>query len=230
MAAPRMRELLAGSGVDVVSAGIPGWNSIEEEQFLLEYGGKIAPDLLALVFVENDNEPVDPFQRARRPATSFGESLYRAMLLHSRAFEWAAYVWQSRIAGPDPAEVADANKWMALVGSQGTPYSDGDAGWKASREALLRMRDFMKARGGELVVFVFDLGTIDEGAAMYRRMDELGREDGIRVVRTRPFFAGYDPTSLMNAPGADPHPNAEGQQLLAGGIVRSLRELGLLPR
>jgi hypothetical protein len=230
MAASRMRTELAGQPVDVVSAGIPGWNTLEEEQFLLEYADRITPDIVALVYVQNDNEPVDPFQRARRPSRSFSESLHRALLLHSRAFEWAAYVYRSRIAGPDPDDVANADKWMALVGAQGAPYSDGDAGWKASRDALLRVRDGMGERGGDLVVFVFDMGTIAEDAPMYRRLDELVRSEGLRVVRTRPFFADHNPESLMNAPGTDAHPNAEGQRLLADGIVAALREQGLLTR
>lgn len=229
MVGSRLRAMLPSNRVDVVSAGIPGWNTLEQEQFFLEYGERIAPDLVALVYVANDNEPIDPFQRARHPARSLSESIYRGLLLGSRAFEWAAYVWRSRIAGPDAGSVEDASKWQELVAAQGEPFSDEDEGWQASRAALLRLRDAMRARGGDLVVFVFDLGTIDEDAPMYRRLAELTRSDALRVVPTRPFFEGHDPESLMVAPGTDPHPNAEGHRLLAEGIAGALMDLQLLP-
>jgi|GEM_PF-2436218 len=226
-----LRNNLAGSpDLDVASAGIPGWNTLSEEQFLARTQAVVEPDLVVLLYVENDNEPIDPLARARQASRGFGDGLYRALLLNSRAFEWAAYVYRSRIAGADPAVGEQAARWDALVATQGPAFAPQDPGWIASRDAMMRMSRALAQRGARLVVFLFDLGTIAPDAAVRARLREFGQESGVAIFDTRPFFGGRDPSSLMNAPLVDPHPNAVGHQLLGQGIARTLGQQELLRR
>ncbi|MBI5503775.1 MAG: hypothetical protein HY899_03165 [Deltaproteobacteria bacterium] len=225
-----LRTRLAGPRVDVVSAGIPGWNTLSEEQFLDKTAKLIEPDLVVLLYVENDNEPNDPFVRARQDPHGLGDALYRALLVRSRTFEWAAYVYRSRIAGADPAVGQQAARWGDLVAAQGPSFAPHDPGWIASSGALTRMAQALAQRRARLVVFLFDLGTIAPTAQIHARLAEFERSSGVAVFETRSFFGGRVPAALMNAPLVDPHPNAIGHQLLGEGIARTLQERGLLPR
>lgn len=224
-----LRAELVRPDVDVVSAGIPGWNTLSEEQFLAKTQPVIEPDLVALLYVENDNEPIDPLQRTRQAPQGFGDRLYRTLLLSSRAFEWAAYAYRSRIAGADPAAARQMARWSGLVAAQGQPFAPQDSGWIASRDAMKRMASALEKRGARLVVFLFDLGTLAHDAQIRARLREFERDSGVAVFETRPFFGGRAAGTLMNAPLVDPHPNAIGHELLGKGIARTLQQRGLLP-
>lgn len=224
-----LRREIGSDDVDVVSAGVPGWNTLSEEQFLAKHQAAIDPDVVVLLYVENDNEPFDPFERARHAPRGLSEKVYRTLLLHSRAFEWAAYVYRSRIAGSDPGVAAQARQWSDLVASQGPPFSPDDRGWIASRDAMLRMSQSLQRRGARMVVFLFDLGTVARDAPVRVRLGEFARQSGVPLFETRPFFAGHAPGELMIAPIVDPHPNALGHELLGKGIARTLRQQRLLP-
>jgi lysophospholipase L1-like esterase len=229
MVAEVLRKRIGDANVDVVSAGIPGWRTIDEEQFLLEHIDHLAPDLVTLVYVENDNEPYDPFQRERKPPETAGEAIYRYLLVHSRAFEWAVYVYRSRVAGPAQGVLDEVARWNALVAAQGPPFAPNDPGWIASRDALVRMQRVLGERGARLVVFLYDLGSIPAEAPIRQRLAEVAAMGGIRIVDTRPFFAGHPRETLVNSPD-DPHPNELGHELLGSGMARTLVESGYLSR
>jgi lysophospholipase L1-like esterase len=229
MVAEVLRDRLGNANLDVVSAGIPGWRTIDQEQFLLEHLDRLAPDLVTLVYVENDNEPYDPFQREKKPPERTGEAIYRYLLVHSRAFEWAIYVYRSRIAGPAQGVLDEVDRWNALVAAQGPAFAPNDPGWIASRDALVRMQRVLAEKGARLVVFLYDLGTIASDAPIRDRLAEVAASDGIRIVETRPFFAGHPRETLVNSLD-DPHPNKLGHELLGAGMARTLVELGYLER
>jgi len=225
-----VRNELSAPDLDLLSAGVPGWNTLSEEQFLAKNQSVIDPDLVLLLYVENDNEPNDPLQRTRHTPRGFGDELYRTLLLNSRAFEWAAYVYRSRIAGADAGVASEVKQWSDLVAAQGPAFAPDDPGWIASREAMMRMTRALEQRGARLAIFLFDLGTIEPDAPIRARLKEFAQRSGVPVFETRPFFLGHTPGSLMIAPLIDPHPNALGHELLGKGIARTLREQKLLAR
>jgi len=226
----RLRRLLAPEGVDVVTAAVAGWNTVMEDRFLETNVARLDPDLVLVLYVVNDNELVDPFSRARRPPTGWASRAYRALLLHSELFEWGAFLYQAKIAGPDPEDTRRFLAWVALQKSAGTPFSTEDRGWIASRAALERMTGLTRSRGADLVVFLQNQenGPLEHKALA--RLHEFGDLNDVRVFDTWDFFAGYPPLRLMNDGLRDPHPNAQGHELLANGIARTLRAAGLFGR
>jgi lysophospholipase L1-like esterase len=223
MVAEVLRRELGGARVDVVSAGIPGWRTIDQEQFLLEHIDRIAPDLVLILYVENDNEPYDPFQAELKPPERLGEAIYRELLVHSRAFEWAMYVYRSRIAGPAQSVLDEAARWSKVVEAQGPPFAPTDPGWIASRDALVRIDRLLRERGARLAVFLYDLGTIPLDAPIRDRLEEVAQSDGLRIFETRAFFSGHSLRDLVNS-ADDPHPNGLGHELLGRGVARTLVE------
>src|SRR2546425_6635234 len=47
----RLRALLTPEGIEVVAAGVQGWNTVEEDRFLALHIGELVPDLVVLLYV-----------------------------------------------------------------------------------------------------------------------------------------------------------------------------------
>src|SRR5262249_4021064 len=156
--AARLRAVLAGEGVDVVAAGVGGWNTVEEEHFLARNIDRLEPDLGLLLYVTNDAEPIPPHRRQRQPATRLSTWPHRTPVLRSRLFEWGAYAYATRVAGVNWAALRD----MAQRGRErvvAAPFTAEDAGWTESLAALGRMRAATRAHGARLVVFLYNMGN-----------------------------------------------------------------------
>jgi len=223
----RLRALLGDDRTDVVAAGVGGWNTVEEERFLAANIERLEPDLVVLLYVTNDNEPIEPWRRGEQPPESRGVALYRALVLHSCLFEWAAFTY-TRLQGVDWAGLRVVHRWNEKRRAAGPPFSPTEPGWLESRAALGRLLVLTRAHGARLAIFLYNLDDWPPAPAARERLEEFGRETGVPVFDTRPFFAGSSPWTLVNAPIVDPHPNGEGHALLAAGIARTLRAGGLL--
>jgi lysophospholipase L1-like esterase len=228
--ASRLRRLLGGAGVDVVAAGVGGWNTVEEERFLAHNVARLAPDLVVLLDVTNDNEPIPPYRRERQPPETRWEALYRDLVLRSRLFEWGAFVYRSRLAPMDWRPLRQMAQWQReREQARQLPFTAEDPGWLESRAALRRMAETARAHGASLAVLLYNLGELMPGPTALERLRELGREIGVPVFDTAPFFAGRPPATLVNHALRDPHPNAEGHALLAAGMARTLEAEAMLP-
>ena len=223
----RLRALLADGRTEVVTAGVGGWNTVEEERFLATNFERIEPDLVVLLYVTNDNEPVEPWRRAAQPPASRWVALYRALVLRSRLFEWAAFTY-TRLQGVDWAGLRVVYNWNQELRAAGPPFSPTEPGWLESRAALGRILALVRAHGARLAIFLYNLEDWPPAPAARERLEEFSRETGVPFFDTKPFFAGPAPATLVNAPIVDPHPNAMGHALLATGIARTLRAEGLL--
>ena len=220
--------LLRGSlvGVDVVTAAVPGWNTIEQDLFLSEHDAALDADVTALLYVLNDNEPINPFVRARKAPPSWRGAAYRSAILHSRLFEWVAFAYQRAVVGPNMERLADYVHWKELVAEQGEPFAKQDPGWLASLAALERIAARIADRDARFIIFMYGLGWFPEGQAAWQRLREFSEATGVQVVDARPFLHGPKADSLMVAPGIDPHPNAAGHAMLARHVRRALVSRG----
>jgi len=223
----RLRDLLAAQGVEVMAAGVSGWNTLEEKRFLEKNIAALDPDLVVLMYVSNDNEPVDAIRRIVARDLTAEDRVIQALMRESRVFEWAAFTWRKAV-GPDAMAMRGLREWIANVKAAGEAFAPTDPGWNASRAALLAMRDLLAARKAKLAIFLYDLGTPADAKAL-PALQAFGREAGVSVFDTRGFFAGHPVQSIVNDPLVDPHPNAHGHALLAAGIAQALAEQGLLP-
>jgi lysophospholipase L1-like esterase len=227
----RLRTMLAPDGIEVVAAAVGGWNTVAEERFLTRHVTHLQPDLVLLLYVINDNELGEAFAAEKKPSTGLSTKVYRSLVLHSELFEWAAFVYQSRLAPPDWAALQRLSAWQQRQreATGGAPFSPRDAGWLESRAALQRSLDLLRAHDAGLVIFLQNQlnGRVEREALA--RLLEFGAEKRVPVFDTWPFFAPYPPVSLMNDGMRDLHPNAKGHEVLAEGVARTLRANGLLP-
>jgi lysophospholipase L1-like esterase len=227
----QLRTLLAPEHVDVVAAGVAGWNTAAEERFLAHHLDALEPDLVVLLYVINDNEVSEPFGREREPPSTWRTRIYRTLVLHSQLFEWAAFTYEARVARPDAEGLSRMAAWWQRQkeATGGAPFTAGDRGWIESRDALGRILQHVRARGARLVLFMQNqLNRRIEQQAL-ARLREFGAEHDVPVFDTWPFFGAHPPVSLMNDGFRDPHPNSRGHQVLAEGMARTLRAEGLVP-
>jgi hypothetical protein len=226
----RLRAALAPAGVDdVVIAGVPGWNTVQEERFLTRWADELEPDLVIVMYVENDYERLSPWESEMQPAAGWRTSLYRTLVLRSRLFEWSAWTWHRYRPSVDRAVLDRMAAWGREETAAGLPFSPSHAGWLDSRAALARMLAFTRARGARLAVFVWHLRDTSNALGALTRLRELGAETGLLVFDTASFFAGRPWGKLVHSI-VDPHPNAAGHTLAAEGVARILVGEGLVPK
>jgi lysophospholipase L1-like esterase len=221
----RLRALLAGRPIDVVAAGVGGWNTVAEARFLAQHVDRLDPDLVALLYVVNDPEPTEAFDQSQRRSGWFA-AVYRTLVLHSQLFEWMAHVYRTRISPPNASSTA-RYFWFREKGV--LAFAPTEPGWLASRAALTRMHELLAARGARLVVFLNNEWNGKIERAALERLREFGAETGVPVFDTFPAYAGHTLASYTNDAFRDPHQNATGYALLAAQMLRDIDAGGLLP-
>ena len=221
----RLGPLLAGSvgrPVEVIAAAVAGWNTVAERNWLRAEGLALAPDAVLVVYVTNDNAVALPWAPAPAPAVT---RALRWLTDHSRLAELAAYAYRRRF----PAE-PDAGKWRVLRdmklardrrAAEPHVFEADDPGWLASRQALEDIAAMSRAAHAVFAVVLFNLGGPD-APAVTARLAELSGATGVPWADSLPWFAGRDPTTLLNS---SLHPNAEAHDVLASGMARTLAPL-----
>jgi len=223
----RLRALLGSPTVDLVTGAAAGWNTVEEEHFLAANIDALAPDLVVLLYVTNDNDVVPPYRRERQPPVGWPSRLYRTLVFRSRLFEWGAYVYTARFASVDWETLREMAQWRREKGPAPLPFTSDDAGWQESLAALGRIERACAAHGARFVIFLWNVGNLFPAPTVLEGLKTFGEQHGVPVFDTWPFFRGQDLSALLNS-SDDPHPNARGHALLAEGIARTLREQHLV--
>jgi hypothetical protein len=221
----RLRRLLAPRGVDLVTGAVSGWNTVFEEMFVATNLPRLAPDVVVLVYVMNDDEPIMPFDRERQPPASLGEETYRWLLVHSRLFEWGVFVYRRHY--PDLENLARMTRRKQARERAGVPFARINWGWLASRAALTQIARAARTAGAPFLVVFFRYGPGDLPDRVWRRLTEFSAASGVPLVDTAPWFADRPAPSFFVRP-LNPHPSAEAHDRLARGILAALDEQGLL--
>jgi lysophospholipase L1-like esterase len=215
---PRQLEALLagmlGRPVRTINTGVGGYNSVQELGVARRHVGRLRPDLLLLLYVANDVDPVqgdfDPAAQLSLAGRSPPEVIQR-LVWNSWAWRLARHAWTYRGAGPERALVP------------GTP------GWRASVAAIAGLGDLAQAAGVPLVVVFNRYATGPGTDRLYGELGAAAERHGFRLVDSAPWFAGRPLSGLLNSV-VDSHPNALGQRLLAEGMAGVLVTLPLSGR
>ena len=184
---------------ETVNAGVSGYNTVQEFEFLKSAAPLIKPDIVTLLFVENDVEPVIALPRGTR-------SLWQGPLFwlaRSRAFRFA-YIMVP-----------------AYFGAQTPPPSDG-AAWLASMSALAGIYDYCHARDIPFAAFLYRQRPTPLTDRIWEDISGVASARGFLAQDTAPWFKDVDLLEVVNS-RVDVHPNAKGHQILADGITAALR-------
>jgi len=201
----RIEVALAGSGprFETVNTGVNGYNTVQQFEFLKIAAPSIEPDIVTLLFVENDVEPVIALPGGSR-------SLWQGPLFwlaRSRAFRFA-YIMVPAYLGP------------------GTPPPSAGHAWQASMSALAGIHAYCRARDIPFAAFVYRQRPTPLTDRIWKDISDVANERGFQAHDTAPWFQDVDLLDVVNS-RVDVHPNAKGHQILADGITKALRRAGL---
>ncbi len=209
----RLEARLAGPGggpVDVVNTGVGGYNTEQEAAFLARHVDALEPDLVTLLYVDNDVEINEGRYDPRAAASPWGKDpVYAIRLVLSRSWvfrlaEHAARYRRAAPAAPDRAA----------------------PGWQRSMTALSDIATRLRKRDVPFIVFLYGMGRDARTDALHEDLEARSRSEAFAYTDLRGAFAGRERRRLMNSV-VDAHPNAAGHAVLAEAMAAELVRLGL---
>jgi len=213
-------EARLGRAVETINSGVPGYNTTIEAAFLARHGPELRPDLVVLVYVENDIEVARPLPRdfGRRPRLledplGLAEYFMRKLWLYRLAYH----------LGP-------------LIVPSGKPReSDRSEAEQASLDSLSDAAAWCRGRGIPFSVFLYRPVPLPLTDRLRGELETVATRDGWLFVDMLPWFAGHPLRTVINS-FVDIHPNARGHEIIARGMAQALvdsavvRPPGVAPR
>lgn len=201
--------------VEVLNASVSGYGSVEEADYFLSEGLALAPDVVLIYQVENDNVIATPAHGA--VATWIKDRIvYRSYLVNATVQALRTLRWklQARAGGGDAAAYAAIQrKWPEIPGSA------------ESLAALRRIGEAARAHGIAVVLASHpsnaDDPTLD--ASRNRALAALADETQMRFVDASAGLRAHRDEDLAVSP-TDRHPNGRGHELIAAALLPALRD------
>lgn len=208
---------------EVLAAAVPGWNTVAERKYLFAEGFAFDPDVVALVYVSNDNEVSLPWGPG--PPLPLHMQTWQWLADHSRLVEAASFVYRRH-----RPRSADSETWQMLRAMKQArdrrseephAFEPEDPGWLASRDALADIAAATRARGVAFVIILYNLGGPD-APTILSRLREFSASSGVPVLDSAPWFASRPAAQWLNA---SLHPDRDGHAVFAEGLARALEAL-----
>lgn len=224
---------------EIINAGIPGYTTYQELEFLKIYGIDMKPDLVILGFVFNDlyykylHKPTDPKLLGIEPTThlyrfnpyTFPGVLFARGYLAHEVVHKSEVIWKRIV--PRPIFPFERKQDFYLAWKS--------YGWIHTRKLIGEMQAVLKQRGISLVVLVFPVS--DQVNDRYRKLDEayvLYPQGEIRKICDDYAIPRLDLTESIYRDGGITlfqdylHLNAKGNDLVTDELEKYLVEkLGL---
>jgi lysophospholipase L1-like esterase len=208
-----LREQLA-CPLEVVNAGVSGYNTTKELDYFANEGQLVEPDVVLVYHVENDKDITHPM-RGRSVAFLKDWIGYRSYVVNATLYAYRMLRWrlQAQAAGGDRALYEEQQRlWGTLPGAQ------------ESLDGLHRIGALARDKGMR-VVLASHPNNLDASvdAERNRLLREVAERGGMRFVDSAPAFQGHPPDDLAVS-ATDRHPNALGHQLIASQLLPAVRD------
>ncbi len=244
------RRIQAGGSVEVLNAGVPGYNLMQEARFIATRSAGVAADAIVLGFVENDLYNLDgsdlvaaqdgtlrPRPGAFQPATTVNPfaALSGPLLwlqLHSAAVRAASFLGielRLRVRGD-----AELTEWAARTEAadelparllRGDEDAETAPRWAAAARALAAAGHAAQVQHATPLLLLFPRPEQLYSARLrqgFARIAAIAEREGFRVVDPSPRLAAEpDRIGLYLFP-RDHHPSGRGYALIADEVARAL--------
>ncbi len=214
----QLERLLRDDGwpVDVINAGVPGYNTVQQARYLALDALALEPDLVVLGFVMNDGEPQNSVP-------------VHPSLAYSNVRLWGFELAKgplNRLLGASEEEPLFAPRLCA----PGYPYYEsfrpGASKGPVALAALARIAALCRANGVDFVCFVLPDFTDRfapgyDAMAIHRLVRETCADADALCHDLLPAFLGRDHRALHVA--GDGHPNARAHALFAATMAIAIR-------
>jgi lysophospholipase L1-like esterase len=224
-----------GRPVEVLNAGVQGYDTAAEAAFLAGPGLALAPSGVIVGMSLNDYDPAPAYDATgvltRNPAPSHGVLAHSEFLLLLRwLVAWSrgqllTQMLERTPAAPAAAPTPGGTALDQLVAREHLRfYHEPDpALWARLRAALTALRDETAAHGLWLLVAIlpesYQVGTDAPDLTPQRRLLALCAELGVACIDLQPAFAAASGDLFEDVQ----HPNARGHAVAASAIAAALR-------
>ena len=213
-----------GCTLEVLNAGRPAWDTIEEVKWLKQDGIRYEPDIVLIGFYLNDATHLNAIPE-------YFERIERRLNFKNRSSWWYEHCNLYRFIKRrlDYHEVHQ----RILQRYKDSFYQSQEQWslWLKCAEALREAQRMSREHGFRLLVVVLPILTELKGEYPFQDIIELVltfcAENDIAAMTVLDGLRGYDARKLWIAPD-DQHPNATGHRLIAAPLVRHLEEHGYL--
>jgi lysophospholipase L1-like esterase len=200
---------------ETVNSGVPGYNTRQGSAFLAQYYENVKPDLILLLYVDNDIDTID----SERTHMGIRPNLWKNPTgVADYYLSWSRLYFMARHLTPVLLS--------AVTGSFSDPRTA--PGWRESMESLAATARFCRERNVPLVVLQFRMVSNALQNALNEDITSLAGKEGFHYCDTLPWFQGRNLRELTNS-FIDTHPNANGHRVLAAGALSYLTREGLVP-
>lgn len=201
--------------VEVLNAGVSGYGSVEESHYFRNEGLALAPDVVLIYQVENDNVIATPARGAVaawiKDRIVYDSHLVNATVHAVRLLRWKV---QARAGGGDAAAYAALQRrWPDLPGSA------------ESLAALREIGEAARAHGVRVVLASHPSNADDPSLDAPRNaaLRALAEREGMRFVDASAGLHAHRGENLTVS-ATDGHPNGRGHELIAAALLPALRD------
>ena len=194
----------------VIAAGVSGWNTRQEAQFLERYGTALAPDVVLVAYVLNDAEGTDQHAFRTTQWEQWLQTRLKSYLCY-RVLRWR--------------RGTDAEYWKTIRNQ----HQPGSSTWQDVDQSLTRIANWCRDRDVACQLAVLPIFTLlaDQGREVSEQVVARSAALGMRSYHTLDDFNGRWAEFAVSP--YDAHPNAAAHHRLAHRMAREL-EPDLAPR
>lgn len=202
--------------VEVLNAGMPGYNSVQEERYFEIIAGKIAPDIVILGYSLNDNNTLYQVKKVDG-AYRFVSECDRCPYLYpfpgnGIMLEHSYFYRHINLVMTDIARRLGYSHLIKFF------YCGGGTLEERAEDALLRIRENAGGMGASLIIVVFPLFADFnryEYFHSHRWIAEQAAALGVPIIDLFEHYRTMDASELRVSPDDIVHPNALGHALAA---------------
>ncbi|MCK4548433.1 MAG: SGNH/GDSL hydrolase family protein [Candidatus Eisenbacteria sp.] len=212
--------------VEVINAGVNGYNTTDELEQLIHLAPVCCPDLVIVFFFTNDL-----LSRRRDSGGGIATKPDRRLRIkeflrtRSKFCAYLYYLYKDKL-------VASIGVPKFVLPADYFNLDDSKPGWVAFKKAALQIREeCLQSDMALIFVMIPTLTHLDESypyAELRRETKDFLDESRIRVIDLFDTYAPYNPSDLWISP-ENTHWNGLGTSLAAKEIVDYVKQHGLLP-
>ncbi len=223
-----------GVHFEVLNAGVPGYNTLQQLIHLQEIGLQFDPDLILIGFTLGDAE----IGRLGLKDVRSGVWLIRVKEWVKHHFALYSFLRLRVKRLLDRFETARLGGNIGNIGGSSViplrlaAKGKASPGWDLCRKSLKGIAAIANDQNVPVMLVIFPLLYDLDDTYPFRREHALiartGRESGMIVLDLLPEFMGLEPSALWVKP-TDSHPNASGHLITAEAIYKAMLSDALVP-
>lgn len=205
--------------IEVLNFSVPGYNTIQEYEYLKTKAIHYKPDLIILDFFLNDILPLGKVSFSKSSPKS-NRKLF-SLLSRIKGKSYFAQYILSRIA----VLARRIGMHRGYISEFHGSYEENSKYWLECQKNLLNLRDFAEDNGSEIflviIPFLSDLNEYHPLKGEINIVTNFGKANSINALSLFPYFYGHKAESLWINP-INGHPNQRAHAIMAEVVSKHI--------